>query len=195
MAPKKASVGAKRKSRSSSPLPSAKKSKTAHSDDAGETPPLVDRRFYPPEMTSKRCAEYTANERPRPIEALNKALTNTRAKRDKIDVGDAVVHWFKMDLRVQDNHGLHAASRKARDKGASLICLYIICPQELEAHLTSPVKLDFMLRSLKIVQEDLAALDIPLYLETVEKRKDVPDRVLELCAEWRASHIYANVEY
>lgn len=40
-----------------------------------------------------------------------------------------VVHWFRSDLRLEDNRALHAASQKARENGGSLIALYIISPQ------------------------------------------------------------------
>ena len=40
-----------------------------------------------------------------------------------------VVHWFRSDLRLQDNRGLHAASRKAKENGKALIALYVVSPQ------------------------------------------------------------------
>ncbi len=54
---------------------------------------------------------------------------------------------------------------------------YIISPQDFEAHLRSPARVDFMLRTLNILKDDLAKLDIPLWVETVEKRKQIPGRV------------------
>ena len=40
-----------------------------------------------------------------------------------------VVHWFRSDLRLQDNRALHAASQKAQENGKGLIALYIMSPQ------------------------------------------------------------------
>jgi deoxyribodipyrimidine photo-lyase len=40
-----------------------------------------------------------------------------------------VVHWFRSDLRMEDNRALHAASQKAKENGNSLIALYIVSPQ------------------------------------------------------------------
>jgi deoxyribodipyrimidine photo-lyase len=45
------------------------------------------------------------------------------------------------------------------------------------------------------LKEDLAKLDIPLYVENVEKRKAIPGRILELLEKWGANHLFANVEY
>ncbi len=156
---------------------------------------VVQREFYPPEMTNERCLLYNTDVIPRPIKVLDAALRETKQERERIQVKDAVVHWFKWDLRTRDNKALHFASEKAKSKGVPLICLHIISPQDYQAHLTSPVRVDFALRTLEVLKEDLGKLDIPLYVETVEKRKTVPNRVIELCEQWGARHIFANIEY
>ena len=156
---------------------------------------IVDRNFYPPEMSNERCAMYNANEIKRPIEALQDAQEETKSQRDAIPIQKAVVHWFKQDLRIADNKALSVASAKAQEKQVPLICLYIVSPQDFEAHITSAVRVDFTLRSLQVLKDDLAELDIPLYIETVQQRAKIPSRVLELCTEWEASHLYANIEY
>ncbi|KAJ4230376.1 DNA photolyase phr1, variant 2 [Fusarium oxysporum] len=199
----------KRTKRESS-SPPAKKAKTSktngsstsdalrqphHKAGEAEENGIAIRKFYPPEMSNARARAYNNNELPRPIEVLISALEDTAQERKSIDVKKAVVHWFKMDLRLSDNRALALASDKAKEAGVPLIAMYIISPQDYEAHLRSPVRVDFMLRTLEVIKHDLAKLDIPLYVETVEKRKRVPDRILELMDEWGASHLYANMEY
>ena len=161
----------------------------------GEQYGIVDRQFYPPEISNERCARYKANEIERPIETLTIAQKDTRVEREKIPVKSAVVHWFKCDLRTTDNKALHLASEKAKSKGVPLVCLHIISPQDYKAHSTSAVRVDFVLRTLTVLRADLADLNIPLYIETVEKRRNIPGRILGLCEQWGASHLYANVEY
>lgn len=156
---------------------------------------IVDREFYPPEMTNERCQQYITNDLIRPIEALDSARKGTATARANIEVKDAVVHWYKCDLRTRDNKGLYLASEKAKSRGVPLICIYIISPQDFKAHMTSPVRVDFILRTLGVLKEDLGKLDIPLYVETVEKRKAIPRRIFELCEEWGANHLFANIEY
>lgn len=156
---------------------------------------IVDREFYPPEMTNARCLQYNNNELTRPIEALAAARDETAADRAKVEVKDAVVHWYKCDLRIQDNKALHQASEKAKSKGVPLICIYIVSPQDFKAHMTSAVRVDFILRTLGVLKEDLGKLDIPLYVETVEMRRAIPNKIFELCGRWGASHIFANIEY
>jgi deoxyribodipyrimidine photo-lyase len=156
---------------------------------------IVQREFYPPEMTNERAKQYMAGEIERPIETLEKALKETRDARDKIEVKDSVVHYFKCDIRTKDNHALHLASEKAKGKGVPLIGLFIVSPQDWQAHVTSAIRADFVLRTLEVLKQDLAARDIPLYVETVEKRKKIPARIIELCEKWGTSHVYCNAEY
>ena len=190
--------GIKRKANGVPDIPS-KKSKSsvpAFKDSTiEEEHGIVDREFYPPEMTNERCNKYKTSELERPMETLHKAQRETQSEREAIEVKDAVVHWYKCDLRTADNKALHLASEKAKSKGVPLICLHIISPQDYKAHMTSAVRVDFVLRTLEVLKEDLAQLDIPLWAETVEKRKKIPDRIFELCKQWGASHLYTNIEY
>ena len=191
-------AGTKRKATKddASPQKKAKNGTSQYEDSSWEEElGIVDRRFYPPEMTNERCANYNSGDIERPIDLLRKVQKNTKAQRDSISVKDSVVHWFKGDLRVADNKALHLASEKAKSKGVPLLCIYIVSPQDFEAHITSPCRVDFILRSLAILQKDLEALDIPLYVETVAKRKQIPNHILELCDRWGAAHLYANIEY
>ncbi|KAH7273455.1 DNA photolyase, FAD-binding/Cryptochrome [Fusarium solani] len=199
----------KRKASAAQNGTSAKKAKTANANGSSsdglrqphykaqevEENNIVIRKFYPPEMSNARARAYNNNEIPRPIETLIGALEDTANERHRVDVKDAVVHWFKMDLRISDNKALALASDKAKQAGVPLIAMFIVSPQDYEAHLRAPVRVDFMLRTLAVLKEDLAKLDIPLYVETVERRRSIPDRILELMDEWGASHMYANMEY
>lgn len=190
--------GLKRKANdvADSPQKEVKSDVSPHKDSRlEEEHGIIDREFYPPEMTNERCKQYIANEIERPIEALDKVQKDTRSERDSLPVKDAVVHWFKCDLRISDNKALHLASEKAKSAGVPLICIHIISPQDFKAHMTSAVRVDFVLRSLEVLKEDLAALDIPLYVETVEKRKAIPERIFQLCDDWGVSHLYTNIEY
>lgn len=189
---------AKRKAHDVSDSPSKKtKSNGSHYKDSSmeEENGIIDRQFYPPEMSNERCAQYIAGEVERPIETLTKAQQETETQREQIPVKDAVVHWFKNDSRISDNKALHLASAKAKSKGVPLIGLHIISPQDYKAHVTSAVRVDYVLRTLDVLKEDLAALDIPLYVEKIEKRKTIPDRIFELCKQWGAGHLYCNIEY
>lgn len=156
---------------------------------------IVQREFYPQEMSNERCAMYNNNEIPRPMAILNNTIAKTKAAREQIQVGECVVHWFKRDLRTFDNRGLGLAAKKAKEGGVPLVCMFLVSPQDYQAHCTSKARVNFDLRTLEVLKEDLAELDIPLYVETVEKRKTLPARFLALCEEWKAKHVCCNIEY
>ena len=190
--------GSKRKAPPSPDAPSKmpRNGVPAYKDSSNEEKHnIVDRKFYPPEMTNARCHQYNNNELPRPIEEFIAAQADAKRSCESIQVKDAVVHWFKRDLRTLDNKALHLASEKAKGKGVPLICLYIVSPQDYQAHMTSSVRVDFELRCLEALKQDLGKLDIPLYVQTVEKRKAIPGRIVELCEQWGVSHLFANLEY
>lgn len=181
-----------------------KHKKTTYEDELREPHPfakaaeengIVLRKYYPHEMSSMRARAYIEEDLRRPMENLDRAQRDTADGRKKTNAGDAVVHWFKMDLRCADNTALSLASEKANEAGVPLVCLYLVSPEDFEAHLRSPVRIDFMLRTLKTLQADLVKLDIPLYIETVDKRKDIPGRIVDLLDSWGANHLFANLEY
>lgn len=146
-------------------------------------------------MSNARCEQYNNNSLPRPLEELNSLIKKTAARREKIPVGECVVHWFKRDLRLSDNRALHLASEKAKSKQVPLVCMFIVSPQDYQAHLTSPARVDFELRTLEILKEDLAEKNIPLYITTIDKRREVPSHILQKCEGWGAKHVFCNIEY
>ncbi|KAH8431992.1 deoxyribodipyrimidine photo-lyase PHR1 [Aspergillus melleus] len=156
---------------------------------------IVLRDFYPPEMNNERCAAYNNGTLERPIETLQKAYEETQEERQAIQPGRAVVHWFKSDLRLHDNRALQMAYQVAREHDIPLLALYILSPEDLTAHLASPARVDLTIRTLGQLQRDLGELDIPLYIETHQKRSGIPQRILGLCQEWGSNHLFANLEY
>ena len=170
--------------------------RTRYKDSATEEEyGVVLRKYYPPELTNERAKLYATGQIERPIETLIKALSETKDMRNKIEAGDAVIFWYKMDIRTFDNRGLSQAAEFAKKNNIPLICVYLCSPQDWEAHLTSNIRIDFTLRSLEILQKDLAELDIPLRVEEVPKRRNLPTRLLEFTKEWNAKHIFCNIEY
>jgi DNA photolyase len=81
---------------------------------------------------AKAATEYAAVTKPgipedTPLSKLLRAL-DMHHKRVSPKTGN-VVHWFRSDLRVEDNRGLRAASQKAQENGKALIALYVVSPQ------------------------------------------------------------------
>jgi len=100
--------------------------------------------------------------------------------------------WFRADLRTQDNTALWHAGR---DDDARVVGVFTICSEQWAAHDWGPKKVNFILRSLRQVSRDLAALRMPLKIITTPTFDDVPAKLLELAAAIDASALYFNREY
>ena len=127
-----------------------------------------------------------------PYSILQDKLESQNSK-DKVT---KVAHWFRSkDLRIQDNKALHAASSKAKDQDKPLVTFYLYAPEELEWHGTSPARSDFILENLKIMQEELKELNIPLTILEAPKRKDIAPTVAKHLQDNDISHVFGNFEY
>ncbi|KAH8105917.1 DNA photolyase, FAD-binding/Cryptochrome [Cristinia sonorae] len=110
--------------------------------------------------------------------------------------GDAVVYWMRMeDMRISDNTALSQASELAVKSGVPLLVLFVLSPQDYKAHDRGARRIDFTLRNLRVIQDSLAQLNIPLYTLTHTPRKTLPERVLSIMTQWKVKNVFANIEY
>ena len=100
------------------------------------------------------------------------------------------LHWFRTDLRIQDNTALLAASRKGL-----LLALYVITPQQWQQHDDAACKIDFWQRNLQQLQQQLGALNIPLLVRQVDLWSDIPALMQQLCQQYGIDAVHANQEY
>lgn len=168
---------------------------TKRANTSGNAQSQKSKQFYPREMSNGRCAMYNNDELPRPLTVLEETLRQTNEERLKLPAGRSVVHWFKRDLRMSDNRSLNLASKAAVTYDIPLICVFIISPEDYEAHLTSACRVDFELRTLHILKQALAEKNIPLFVKTVETRREVPASIVSLCEAWGSKHVFCNIEY
>ena len=78
--------------------------------------------------------------------------------------------WFRQDLRIHD----HAALWHATQAGPC-IAIVILSPKQWELHDDAPIKIDFYLRQIQKLQQELATLNIPLIIQKIELWKDIPN--------------------
>lgn len=151
---------------------------------------------YPYDIDNKTIiSKYIKREDLKPINVLQKILNNTESDRNKNDLGESIAHLFLRDFRTIDNKGLSLASELAVGKKKPLITFHIFCLEEFDAHSISPFKLEYTLRSIEILKKDLHAMNIPLVTLQVEKRKDIPKKIVEFLEKNKTSHVYCNMEY
>ncbi len=97
--------------------------------------------------------------------------------------------WFRQDLRVRD----HAALWHACQQGNS-IALVILSPDQWKQHDDAPIKISFYLRQLKKLQEELAALHIPLVIQVIPYWKDIAKFISDFSKKYNIENVYANIE-
>ncbi|WP_160285831.1 deoxyribodipyrimidine photo-lyase [Pseudomonas knackmussii] len=98
--------------------------------------------------------------------------------------------WLRCDLRSQDNSALYAAAEQG-----PVIALYLLSPEQWRAHDDSPNKVDFWLRNLRVLQKDLARLNIPLLLRSAPDWSHAPRALLDVCREHNIGTVRVNEEY
>ena len=102
------------------------------------------------------------------------------------------MHWFRRDLRLDDNTALADAARRSDD---GVVALFVVCPGMWREHDDAPVKVEFWLRALASLRPRLEALNIPLLVRTAPQRADIPRVVLEAARDAGADALCFNEEY
>ncbi len=97
--------------------------------------------------------------------------------------------WFRNDLRLHDHAALwHAAQSR------QCLALVILSPEQWQLHQDAPIKIDFYLRRLKILKQQLEALNIPLLFLNIPLWKDISEQLLALCQQFQISTVHCNIE-
>lgn len=139
--------------------------------------------------STKRAKEVDAS---LPYHELREALEQQDAKSQVT----TVAHWFRSkDLRIHDNIGLHNAASLAERESKPLVGLYVYCAAEFEWHGTSPARCDFILENLRLMQKELADLNIPLVIVEADGRADIVPSAVKFLKDNDVSHVFANYEY
>ncbi|MDX2132831.1 MAG: deoxyribodipyrimidine photo-lyase [Planctomycetota bacterium] len=99
--------------------------------------------------------------------------------------------WFRSDLRVEDNTALWHA---ARVRGG-VVGVFVVSPGEWRSHEYAPVKVGFILRTLRELSASLAALQIPLLVAHAPTPADIPGVLLEVAAGRGCGALAFNREY
>ncbi|KIY74171.1 hypothetical protein CYLTODRAFT_340648 [Cylindrobasidium torrendii FP15055 ss-10] len=166
--------------------------KRPHSDDNLGASKRARRINFSPNKVATQEAAAQVDENP-PYTMLLEAAKTFMVKPGK---GDCVVYWMRMgDLRVSDNRALSLASDQAQTNGVPLVVLFTISPQDYQAHDRAARRIDFVLRNLKCIQSKLDELNIPLHVETIDVRRQMPQRVMTFLADVNSKHLFANYEY
>lgn len=99
--------------------------------------------------------------------------------------------WFRSDLRVEDNTALAAACAEADE----IVGVFVVSPEQWGAHDWGAMKVDFVLRDVLALREELQALNIPLLLLRVDRFADVAQALLDIADGLQCEGVWFNDEY
>jgi deoxyribodipyrimidine photo-lyase len=112
-------------------------------------------------------------------------LCFTEMNREEADM--CIIHWFRRDLRLQDNTALHAALKS----GYPVVPLFIFDETLLHSPRVGAARIIFMLNALKNLDTSLRYYGTRLLI-----KQGQPEAILPaLMREIRAQALYFNVDY
>ena len=98
--------------------------------------------------------------------------------------------WLRSDLRLHDNTALAAAAARG-----PTVAVYLLSPEQWQAHDDAPCKVDFWLRNLSELSRALGELNIPLLIRQASRWDEAPQVLLDLCQQLKIDAVHVNEEY
>lgn len=99
--------------------------------------------------------------------------------------------WFRRDLRSFDNTALTAAL----NSGDPVAAMYIATPEQWHQHHLAPIQADLIWRRLAGLQQELAALNVPLFYLQVADFQAAAVAVSQVAKTLNATQVLANRDY
>ena len=99
--------------------------------------------------------------------------------------------WFRTDLRIDDNPALLDAIINSQE----VLGIYIFSDTQWKLHNESNIKHEFLLNNLKLLEESLAKLNIPLIAINTESFKTLSNDLCGFLVEHKINHIFWNNEF
>lgn len=99
--------------------------------------------------------------------------------------------WLRRDLRSVDNTAL----QQAIASGESVSALFVATPHQWQCHDLAPIQADFIYRRLFTLQQELAALNIPLFYKQVDDYQQASQVVSEFAQSLSVNQVLVNRDY
>lgn len=106
-----------------------------------------------------------------------------------------ILMWFRADLRVSDNAAFWHAVHEAQESGSAVIACFLIAGEQWAEHDWAGIRVDFLLRSLRELSDELAMLNVPLLIAEAPRFSDAPRVLLDLARTHACRRVYFNKEY
>lgn len=98
--------------------------------------------------------------------------------------------WFRTDLRIRDNTALCAAM-----SAGPTVAVFILSPAQWKQHHDAASKIDFWLRNVQALQNELAQLNVPLLIRVANEWDTIPEVLQTLCHEHHITALHINQDY
>ena len=99
--------------------------------------------------------------------------------------------WFRNDLRVLDNPAFHYCCLNSDE----VIAIYFLNRKQWMEHNDAPIKINFWLRNLECLQNELKKLNIPLIVLEADTYRDTISVLKDFSIKNDIKNLYFNVEY
>lgn len=97
--------------------------------------------------------------------------------------------WFRNDLRLND----HAALWHATQAG-STIAFVALSPLQWQQHDDAIIKIDFYMRQLTQLKQELNTINIPLIVQIIPLWKDIAAEIISISDRYHIQDVYTNIE-
>ncbi|MDN3651930.1 deoxyribodipyrimidine photo-lyase [Thalassotalea ponticola] len=97
--------------------------------------------------------------------------------------------WLRSDVRIDDNPALDFALAQQTKRA-----IFMTTPKQWRSHNMAPIKVDFILRHLQLLQQQLAHLGIELDVVEVDDFQQQVIFLQQYCQQHQINHIIANQE-
>ncbi|AOA58927.1 deoxyribodipyrimidine photo-lyase [Acinetobacter larvae] len=98
--------------------------------------------------------------------------------------------WFRQDLRIEDNAALWHATQ-----AGPCVALIILSPQQWQLHDDATVKINFYLRQVQYLAQQLQQLNIPLHVAHCANWQTVAECIVKLCQHYDIHAVHSNMEF
>lgn len=100
--------------------------------------------------------------------------------------------WLRADLRATDNTALALAATNPRTEVA---CVYAITPGQWQQHDVAGIRIEFELRTLRELSQQLEHLNIPLLIIQTPDFATLPRKLADLCRTHSITAVHCNKQY
>ena len=99
--------------------------------------------------------------------------------------------WLRNDIRMDDNPGL----RKACEECDSVLAIYLWSPEQLNMHNEANIKVEFLIKNLQSLEENLNSINIPILVIDNEDFSSAGQNISNLIKEHSIDKVYWGKEF